>query len=533
MPTTVAIADVTGDNKVDIVVGNNTDKTISILPGVGDGTFQPQQTIASTFRPFFLKVADLNGDGRLDIVTVHGSNKRQVSVFLGNGNGTFQAQTSYDVGPVPSTVAIADFNADGKLDLAVANAGTVVTVSDALSVLLGNGDGTFQPQIPVVVRTEHEFGPSFVATGDINGDARPDLAVLLGQGAVLRSVLGTPNSSLQFSSPSISTTEGSTATVTLTRSGTLTGEASAVVSVTGGSATQGADYTFPAPRTVTWADNDSAPKTVSIPTAQSSINGPDKTVQLTLTLSQGPSWASLGTQATTTVTIVDDDAPPAIGIAPAGVPEGNSGENQMRLPVSLSGSPTSQTITVQYATANGTAEAGTDYTATNGTLTFAPGETSKSIVVPIRGDTVAEPNETLTVTLSNPTNATLGTAQAVGTILDDDSGSGAPPPLNCAPRPPIVPNVTISDGALQVHVQSTNGFALQQLRFGTVQNATVTMHGQAITSGQTVTLPAGTSSADLQVRRATAGQPTTVPFSVVDACGEWPTFVGGGAGAAF
>jgi Calx-beta domain/RTX calcium-binding nonapeptide repeat (4 copies) len=77
-------------------------------------------------------------------------------------------------------------------------------------------------------------------------------------------------------------------------------------------------------------------------------------------------------------------------------------------------------VSVGYATADGTATAGSDYTATSGTLVFAPGETSKTIGVPIIADTVVEPDETLTLTLSNPVNAKLGTAQAIGTIENDD-----------------------------------------------------------------------------------------------------------------
>jgi len=89
-----------------------------------------------------------------------------------------------------------------------------------------------------------------------------------------------------------------------------------------------------------------------------------------------------------------------------------------------------------------------------------------------------------------------------------------------------------------MHVESTPlntpaNNPLQQLRFGTFQNATVTFNGQPITSGQIVTLPSGTHAVDFTVRRVTAGQPTTVPLTVVDGCGDWTTFVGGGAGAGF
>src|SRR5690606_37058422 len=77
-------------------------------------------------------------------------------------------------------------------------------------------------------------------------------------------------------------------------------------------------------------------------------------------------------------------------------------------------------VTVDYATADGTATAPGDYTATNGTLTFAPGETTKTIAVPVVGDTAIEPNETFFVNLSNPTNATIADGQGIGTITNDD-----------------------------------------------------------------------------------------------------------------
>jgi hypothetical protein len=84
------------------------------------------------------------------------------------------------------------------------------------------------------------------------------------------------------------------------------------------------------------------------------------------------------------------------------------------------GKATPLRVSVTYATADGTATAGSDYTTTSGTLVFAPGETSKTIAVPIVGDTTVEPDESFTLTLSTPVNATLGTASATGTITNDD-----------------------------------------------------------------------------------------------------------------
>jgi hypothetical protein len=93
--------------------------------------------------PEAVKSADLNGDGKADLVVVNqGSNT--VSVLLGNGNGTFQPKTDYATGTSPVDAALGDFNGDGKADLVVANRG-----SNSLSVLLGNGDGTFLPKTDI------------------------------------------------------------------------------------------------------------------------------------------------------------------------------------------------------------------------------------------------------------------------------------------------------------------------------------------------------------------------------------------------
>ncbi|HEX4129841.1 MAG TPA: cellulose binding domain-containing protein [Pirellulales bacterium] len=111
---------------------------------------------------------------------------------------------------------------------------------------------------------------------------------------------------------------------------------------------------------------------------------------------------------------------PSLTVANVSMSEGNSGQTNMVFTVNLSTASTN-TVSVQYATSNGTATAGSDYLATGGTLTFAPGQTSKTISVPILGDTTIEPDETFSLTLSNPVGATLGQASATGTILNDDT----------------------------------------------------------------------------------------------------------------
>jgi hypothetical protein len=116
---------------------------------------------------------------------------------------------------------------------------------------------------------------------------------------------------------------------------------------------------------------------------------------------------------------------PTVAVTGASLAEGNAGTQSLSFTVTLA-NPTPLRVSVAYATADGTAAAGSDYTATSGTLVFGPGQTNKTVAVPIIGDTAYEPDETFTLTLSNPVNGTLGTATATGTIRNDDAATAAP-----------------------------------------------------------------------------------------------------------
>lgn len=118
-------------------------------------------------------------------------------------------------------------------------------------------------------------------------------------------------------------------------------------------------------------------------------------------------------------TIRNDDNP-AITVANISVGEGNSGTTSAVFTVTLS-VPTTKTVTVKYATANGSAAAGSDYVAGSGTVTFAAGQTTQTVSIAVKGDTVIEGNETFKLNLSAPVNATLTTKQATATIANDDS----------------------------------------------------------------------------------------------------------------
>ena len=177
----IALGDFNGDGKLDIAVVNQADSTISLLLGNGDGTFQAAKIVtpalASNGFLGYLVAADFNGDGKLDLAVPDygGSAAGKVAILLGNGDGTFQAPTFLTSGAGSTGLAAADVNKDGKLDLVVANQfGTV-------DVFLGNGNGTFDTPI-VLDDTKGPICcfnpiPIVVAVADFNLDGNLDLVI--------------------------------------------------------------------------------------------------------------------------------------------------------------------------------------------------------------------------------------------------------------------------------------------------------------------------------------------------------------------
>jgi hypothetical protein len=178
-PTSVAVGDVNGDGLPDLAVANSGSNTVSVLLGNGDGSFQAARSFAAGSGPQSVVLGDFNGDGLQDLAV--GDYSGGVSVLLSNGDGSFQAPTSYATGSNVASVAVGDFNADGNLDLAVANRGDAYSWPPdygSLSVLLGHGDGTFQPAFTYDGNSEAPPNPLSVAVGDFNGDGIQDLALL-------------------------------------------------------------------------------------------------------------------------------------------------------------------------------------------------------------------------------------------------------------------------------------------------------------------------------------------------------------------
>jgi len=174
-PNGVAIADVTGDGKPDIVV-SLWQNAYSILPGNGNGTFRSPMTqtiVGPATNPYAVAVADLNGDGKQDLIFPNGNG---MSVFLGNGNGTFQAETVYPGSG--DAVVVADMNGDGKPDIV-----TTDWQLGRVNVLMNLGGGSFSPPLSFMSGTQ----PYALAVGNLKGDGHPDVVAAnagLGSGVV-------------------------------------------------------------------------------------------------------------------------------------------------------------------------------------------------------------------------------------------------------------------------------------------------------------------------------------------------------------
>lgn len=298
-----------------------------------------------------------------------------------------------------------------------------------------------------------------------------------------------PDRTVEFSSANWSVNEnGGPATITVQRTGDNANSMSVDYRITDGTATNGADYTSTnlatgITGTLTFLPGQSS-VTISLPIINDSQVEGNQTVLLSLFGPIGGNF--LGMNANATLTIVDDDTVPTVSINDVSLTEGNSSQTNVTFTVTLSVA-SGQTVTVDFGTTDNSATSA-DYTSQSGSLTFAPGETTKTIAVVVNGDTTDEDDEQFTVELSNALNALMADSQGLGTILDDD----AAPALAIA-------DVTVAEGnsgqtsaTFAVTLSAISGRAIS-VDFATADSNAVTPSDYAANSGTLTFAPGETA----------------------------------------
>jgi Calx-beta domain/FG-GAP-like repeat len=406
-----AVADFNGDGNLDFASTTyDYNGTVDVVLGSGMGAFGSliAFSVGSNSYPVSMAAGDVNADGKLDLVTANRYGN-EVGVLLGDGLGGFGVQ-NFAVRSEPSSVVLGDFNHDAKVDIATAN-----FIKNDVSVLYGRGDGTFS----AAVISASSPGPYSIVAGDFNGDGWLDAATANPNENNV-SVLINDRSWATPPAPTVSVddvtvTEGNTGTVNATL--TLTLSFASTVDVTVHYAT--ADITAAAGSDYTAASGD-----VTIPAGQLS-----RTITVAVIgdrLAEATETFAVNLSATVNATLGDGqgigsilDDEPWLSVNDVTVTEGNTGSVNATFTVSLS-ALSDVDVTVHYVTANGSATAGSDYTAKSADVVIPHGQLSRTITVAVIGDRLVEPTETFVVNLTAPLNAGVVDGQGVCAILDNE-----------------------------------------------------------------------------------------------------------------
>jgi Ca2+-binding RTX toxin-like protein len=404
---TIPAGQTTGAANVEIVGDtlDETDETFTVtlsspenatLPGGGSSA---TQTITDDDNPPTVSIGDATvGEGDAGTqelafpVTLSAPSSKTVKVAYDVASGTAEANDYTDES---GTVTFAP----GQTEQTV----TVAVTGDTAP----EGDETITVTLSAPENTTIADG---TATGTITDDDAPAISV-----------------------NDVTVAEGATGTTDATFTVTLDRTSEKTVTVdydtADGSAQAPGDYTA-ATGTLTFEPGQTT-KQVTVPVKGDALDEENETFSLLLS----DAVEATIDDATGVGTITDDDATPTLSVAGGEVTEGNQGTKDLTFQVSLSAA-SGNDVTVKYATSDGTATAGADYTATSGTLTIKAGETSGQIKVPVTGDTAVEGDETFTLTLTEPQRATLaqGKDKATGTIKTDDTSQA-----------PAVPAISIAD----------------------------------------------------------------------------------------
>ncbi|MGH9458726.1 MAG: Calx-beta domain-containing protein [Thermoanaerobaculia bacterium] len=328
-------------------------------------------------------------------------------------------------------------------------------------------------------------------TGDPNfeGDETFNLNLSNAVNATITDALGTGTITNDDAVPSVTLSltgspiaEAAAGTVTATLSATSIQDVTVDLAF-GGTATLTSDYTRSGTSIVIPAGNASG--SITLTAVDDALDEPDETIVVDI------NGVTNGTEATpqqVTATIADDEGAPALAIGDVAQAEGDSGTTGFVFTVTLTGS-TAQIVTVDYATADGTAAAGSDYASTNGTLTFAPAETTKTVTVNVTGDPNFEAGETFSLNLSNPSNAIITDALGTGTITNDDAVPAVTLGLTGSPIAEAAGAATVTATLSPVSSQDVT----VDLAFG----GTATVTSDYTRSGASIVIPAGSISGSI------------------------------------
>jgi hypothetical protein len=418
--TSPVLADFNGDGNADVVSGRH------VLLSNGDGTLREAGDVGFDSYPW--TAADLDGDGNLDLAGTTFDSETggiDVSILLGHGDGAFRPPhffAAVGAGWSLHALSAADVSGDGVLDLV-----TIVSSSPDrnVTVLLGSGDGSFGR--PIAIALDHD--PLSLVVADVNADGLPDLAVTSDYTSIPGTVTGTlsvlrndgvwpPEDPPLVRISDTAITEYNTAFLSVALTVTLSHSASVDVTIHYATAditaTSGSDYTAVSGDVVIPAGQTSAK--ITVPVKDDRLGEPTETFAVNL---------SAATNATIDdgqgiVTIFDNE--PRISINDVSMFEGKKGRTTLfTFTVSLSAAY-DQPVTVSFRTVNGTATTSDgDYVARSGTLTFAPGERTKTITIEVKGDNKREATETFYLDLfGNSLNSLFTRSRGIGTIFNDD-----------------------------------------------------------------------------------------------------------------
>ena len=388
--------DVTGDatdeeNEIfGVVLSSPTNVTISTTNGTGTVTIADDDAAPSfSVGDTSISEGDDTSSSLTYTIKLSAPSGKTVNIYYATEDGTA-------TGDITSPASSDYKTTSGTLTFAPGDTSKEVTV-------LVNGDYTSEPNETVLLKLSNGSNTSNTtaqAIGTILNDDDPEL--ILGGTSSLSEGTGT-NKGFSF-------------TVTLTKPSS--NNISVDFTTEDVTAKAGKDYVATG-GSIIFAPGETS-KTIDVEIIGDSIDENDETFRVTIS-NPSPSSISIKNSGAT-CTITDDDTAPIVSIGNTTVTEGNSDATSAELDVTLS-DISEKTITVNYATLDGTAIAGSDYITTNSSITFAPGVTQQAIVVDIKGDTVDEYDETLGLELSSPTNATISTTNGIGTatITDDDA----------------------------------------------------------------------------------------------------------------